>query len=739
MRSSRWIQSAVWQLVFAFALAGSAWAMVTVVVEYRSAIETLTTPHSPSELTTAELNVAAWRHALRSIGAMALASFLLGAMSVYIVRRRLLAPIRQLSMMLAQEAATPDVLAHHGIQCDTDLAVLAEQIGLALSQTEQTESELGESRRSYEQLYQFVPAAIISIACNGRITGANRRAAELMGAHAERDLVGTALIDRVRDKDRGRFRQCIDRLDLERHCECSIEMNGRGGLRNMALSAYGLHDEHGTLNQVRIAMTDVTELRQLRRQVSDQQQLTDLIINHMSEAIMLVDRDGRIMAANPSLCSITNSSIETLIGQKFDCRTFWGSIDFADGPQSLQRLEDIAADLTEKCHEHFDARDHSYLFRIAPIHDETGTPVAQLWVVQDVTADMHNRRMVDQQSEQLQVMDQIGRQLHQVEGIDDLLLRSVRGLHEVMGVECVGLCLRLRDQHERNRQMINDGSKQMLLTPGADLADAVARDLMPQVLRRGKTVLWPDLSGTERWQGAMRHANIDTIAATVMTGRTGAEGILWIARRGGEVISPHQRFLLEAMAPILCSALENAQLRDLLRHLQLTDPATDLPNFHQFELMLNRIHLRTAPPWALLLIDVPLLHQAARDANAVALDVRARRAAQALRRACRTNDELARIDDSKFGLICPHCTREQAQGLMDRIQGTIAEASTDTPAKIPTIEPCAIGIASSPDDGDDADKLMQQAWHSLHHPDGPADPPAAPAADSVVARQLRSA
>ena len=714
MRVARWLRSTVGQLVAVFALAAVIWCAVVLVVDYRSTVDTLVAASNPEHVLGGEPDALAWRHAIQQVSLTIAAAITITVLATFLMRQRFLMPLRRLRRTIERGADVNDISIVEHSQHDVELTRLTNQIAAIIEQRDQSQLDLDRSQLSLEQLYQFAPAAIVSIGPDGAIVAANRRAAELLGAGVERDMTGAALLDWIRDEDRGRFRQSIDRLDLERQCQADFRMQLGDEVRDVSLALAGLYDEHHALTQVRICMTDVSESRQLIRQISDQQRLMDLVINHMSDAILLIGADGLIITANQSLCGLLHMRVESLIGQPYNPSAFWTSLDLLDAPPSLQHLDEIAADLTQRCHERFDARDGTYRFQIAPVRDQIGEAVAQLWVVQDVTADVRSRQMLDQQAEQLQVMDQIGRQLHHVDGIDDLLMRSVKGLHEVMGVECVGLCLRMRDDQRRNRQIIHDGSDQMLMEAGSLLSRAIAKRIMPQVLQRGQTMLWTELDNASPWQAVLQRASLDTMAATVLFSRTGAEGMFWIARRGGETITPHQRFLLEAMAPILSSAMENAQLRDLMRQLQLTDPVTELPNFHQFELLLHQRGRDLGSAWVLVLIDVMLLRDAAGASDTFALNRQARRTAEQLRTICRTTDELARIDDSKFALLCPNCTAEEGIGLVDRLRGSLAALAVDTAPGAEAGTACAIGSACYPDDDDDPNLLMHLAWQRMH-------------------------
>ena len=381
MRVARWLRSTVGQLVAVFALAAVIWCAVVLVVDYRSTVDTLVAASNPEHLLSGEPDTLAWRHAIQQVSLTVAAAITVTLLAIVLMRQRFLMPLRRLRGTIEQGADVNDISIIEHTQRDVELTRLTDQIATIIEQRDQSQLDLDRSQLSLEQLYQFAPAAIVSIGPDGAIVSANRR------------------------------------LDLEQQCQADFRMQLGDEVRDVSLALAGLYDEHHALTQVRICMTDVSESRQLIRQISDQQRLMDLVINHMSDAILLIGADGLIITANQSLCGLLRMRVESLIGQPYNPSAFWTSLDLLDAALSLQHLDEIAADLTQRCHERFDARDGTYRFQVAPVRDQIGEAVAQLWVVQDVTADVRSRQMLDQQAEQLQVMDQIGRQLHHVDGI----------------------------------------------------------------------------------------------------------------------------------------------------------------------------------------------------------------------------------------------------------------------------------------------------------------------------------
>ena len=140
------------------------------------------------------------------------------------------------------------------------------------------------------------------------------------------------------------------------------------------------------------------------------------------------------------------------------------------------------------------------LFR--SVHEGAGKPVGRLWVVRETTAQEQNRLLLEQQSSQLQAMSQLSQQIADVRSVDELLTRASDLMHEILGVEAVGLALRSSESGTsantgsalgRSKQMLHRGTGPYLLEANRGVIAAIEQHLMPQTLTAEQAVLWQEL------------------------------------------------------------------------------------------------------------------------------------------------------------------------------------------------------------------------------------------------------
>lgn len=641
---------------------------------------------------------------------VATAWLLLGVLTLaglLLLRRWFINPLLRINR-LAAENATPEQFHATADELIGEFGDLGRAIGHMLDRLDEMTEKLRRREKAFEHLYQFAPAAMISIDARGKVVEANRQAADLFGLSDETAMQGVSVLDYVHPKDRTAFRQSVDRLQLDQVTRCQMQLSIAGRARDVDMQFAGVYGPDHTLEQVRVSLVDVSETRQLIRQVTEQRHLLDLVIDHMSDGILLLRPDRRVITANARLCQLLNVHPDAVIDQPYEPAEFWASLDVLDGETFDRRMRSACAQIDRPCQEQFETRSGTFRFQAIAVHDADGQALAQLWVVQDVTPEVRNRRLLDQQDLQLRALRRMGEQVHQAGDVEQLLEQAVLELHRMMGVEVVGIAIRHADDGRRGQQLIHDGAKQTLLGTGQKLAHAVQTKLMPTVLSQRSTNLWTDLSQDEHL-GAMYQAGIEAVAATTLTSHDRSQGIVWIGRRGGERIERYQLYLLEALAPMLSTALQNATLREQMAQLALADPLTGLPSFSQFENLTAPI-CRRGRPWSLLMIDLDRFDELNHRLGLSAANAALNQVAQTLRDCCRATDRPIRHTADRFVFICPDTPAADAAGLAQRIRRRIeAMALTAAPDEGPAALTCCIGVASAPDDGAQPQALVDLA------------------------------
>lgn len=615
--------------------------------------------------------------------------------------------------------ARSDASAHSFAQAATDIGGefgdLADAVGRMLRRIDEVTDQLRRREQAFSHLFEFAPAAIISIGPDGRIIDANRRAAELFERADAADLHGTVVLHAIADKDRALFRQAIDRLEIAPLSTCELQLSAGQRQLHVALQLAAVRDDSGALTQVRMSLVDVTESRWLMAKVAEHRRLLDLVINHMSDAILLVDNEHRVISANARLGQILNLQTEAIEGTTYDPAEFWVRLEPLNPLDMERRLGALLSDAHQRGEVQLDTRDASFSFQAIPVCDETERVIAQLWVVQEITAQVRGRRLLEQQSAQLQALKQLGQALHDCDGINDLLERAVGQLHELMDVEVTGIALRDVDPVNRCLHLIHPGADRILIPSGATMAGAVASHLLPEVLKNRATSLWPDLAhDAAGWSQPFQNAGLESMAVTVLSTQHRVQGVVWIGRKGGQRINPHHLYLLEAMAPILSTSVDNAQLREHISALRLTDPVTELPSYEQFELIVNRLVNRPGEPWSLMLIDMDHFKTINEHLGHDAADRLLRDIAQLLVETIRSTDQVCRYSEDQFAVISPYSEIEDSAELAERIRGRIGVMDVrDSVGRAMEVS-CSIGVAASPADHCDADMLIYLAMQRLN-------------------------
>ena len=632
---------------------------------------------------------------------VALAWLMLGVLTLVgllLLRRWFINPLLHIVQLTSADASS-EQFKQTSDDMRGEFGTLTHSIAQMLGRLDDTTERLRRRERAFEHLYQFAPTAMISIDARGRIIEANQQAAELFGMPDQRSLGGAVVMDYVHPKDRSQFRQCIDRLKLDQVTRSQMQMSIDGKTHDVDMQFAGVYGAEQALEQVRISLVDVSDQKELIRQVCEQRQLLDLVIDHMSDGIMLLRPDHRVLMANSRLCELLNVHPDTVVDQPYEPTEFWASLEVLDTATFDTRMHAAIREIDQPCQEQFDTQAGSFRFEAIPVHDTGGEVLAQLWVIQDVSHEVRNRRLLQLQDAQLQALQRMGRKLHAATDVEHLLELAVNELYDMIDVEVVGITTRHFDSSRHNRQLIHDGAKQVLLQPGQALSKAVNRTLMPAVLSHNDTNLWTDLSRNAEWAD-FTSAGIESMAATALVSQDQTQGIVWIGRKGGKRIERYQLYLLEAMAPMLSTALQNASLREQVRRLAMTDPITGLPGFGQYDLITRPI-IHRSQPWAIIMVDIDRFDDINAKHGTHIANEALRHVADSLRDCSRSTDSAVRHTADRFVLICPDTHTADAAGLAERIRKCIEQRplSSDGGARAISLT-CSMGVASSKDSVD---------------------------------------
>ena len=318
------------------------------------------------------------------------------------------------------------------------------------------------------------------------------------------------------------------------------------------------------------------------------------------------------------------------------------------------------------------------------------------------------RAALRQTGRQLQSLPRLSEMLGSAENVDALLERAATQIFDFLGVNAVGVAVRSTHGGKRTQQVVHRGTQGHLLEPNRAVVRDVEKHLLPDALAQPDLLFWPDLDVADtKWSASFKRAGLTCLAAVGVRGSHDAQGVVWIAQRGGNRLEPSALHFLEALGPVVAARLELAQLRQRFQHLRLADPATDLPSGVQFEHAMGRMTCRPGQPCTVLMVQVEGFEDHQRRLGSDGGDALLRQVASRLLATSRRSSFVAKLAGASFGLIVPDVHGEAAGKLGQRLADELArQPMAAAGGQAVAVQ---IGVASFPEDAVRSDALLEMA------------------------------
>jgi len=330
-------------------------------------------------------------HAISLVGAVTLAVFVVMAW-VVVLRRR----VRQQTRTIRQQ----------------------------LRQRQASQEELSETNQALKALVDASPAAIVCVDRDGKTTVWNP-AAERMSGWTEKEALGRPfpmIADEGREIYNALLSAALRGENLWNHEGVALKKDGSAS-RDVIVSTAPLRDAAGEVRGAMHILLDITD----RKAAEAQLRLQAAALESTANSVVISDKSGRILWANPAFTTLTGYSVEEAIGQTLEI------LDSGKQPRAFfemmrKTISDGQVWHGEIINRRKDGTLYSEEQSVTPVRNELGEIIHFVTIQQDVT----DRKSLEEQLQKASKMESVGRLAGGVAHDFNNLLSVIIGYSEVL-------------------------------------------------------------------------------------------------------------------------------------------------------------------------------------------------------------------------------------------------------------------------------------------------------------------
>jgi PAS domain S-box-containing protein len=162
-----------------------------------------------------------------------------------------------------------------------------------------TQAELEAARDRYVDLYDFAPAAHLTLDRHGTIVEANLRAGTLLGINRN-ELIGQSLARFIARSDEATFqRHCQEVLKTGTRQTCELHLRRKSDTSCCVyLESLALHSKPGHITHWRTALLDITERKRAEEELRESEARLRAVLDNSPGMVFLKDPEGRYLHVN---------------------------------------------------------------------------------------------------------------------------------------------------------------------------------------------------------------------------------------------------------------------------------------------------------------------------------------------------------------------------------------------------------------------------------------------------------
>jgi len=215
---------------------------------------------------------------------------------------------------------SPELNGQTAEQLIHELQVHQIELEIQAEELRRSHLELMESRDQYLDLYEFAPLGYLTLDNRALISQANLSAAALLGVDRS-SLIHARFRSWIVPEDLEMWdRYFINLLKAEKKLTANLMLK-RGDKATFHARLEGIRlGPGGNGPLIRVAISDISDIRQAERARRDSEQLLKTVIELLPVGIMILDESGEAVAINPEMEKIWDRAPSLRIGQFPECK-----------------------------------------------------------------------------------------------------------------------------------------------------------------------------------------------------------------------------------------------------------------------------------------------------------------------------------------------------------------------------------------------------------------------------------
>ncbi len=584
-------------------------------------------------------------------------------------------------------------------------------------------------------LFNSLAEGVMVFDVQGRVTQANPRVAEMLGANPvgkiQDELVSIYSIRYLDGKG-----VPMEALPSQRALSGEIVQNERYQIRNardqefyILSSATPLYQQGEQWGAV-LVWNDITEREKLMEQLETEKALLHTVISHMPGGLVVLDEQGQVILTNPAAQQFADH------GYNADDDHLSGT---GDADQDTCRYEPLALPLSrsvthresqvnlEIAVDKGDEQHCDFLLNAVPILNQKGVVRGAVGIFQDITERKQAERKIREDAKRAELQASLSHAMMEA-GLDSsrISFTIVQKISELYGDACIirllsedGSLLDPVDYAHPEGQAIEDIRKVLSVktdSAGEGLAGKVAQSQEPIYLPNTSSEELIQLM-PERYADWLKKYQIYSLIIVPMKAHGELAGTLALLRPyENQPYTPEDLAFFQDLAGRAGLAMMNARLHQEIRRLATLDSLTGVYNRRAFlelgEHEMERF-LRLGRPLSAMMIDIDLFKHINDTYGHAAGDQALKVVAQICKRNIRSMDILGRYGGDEFVILLPETDRFEGMEIGYRIIRELQQQLINRVA-LPFRVSLSIGLAQAPQHLGDLADLLSRADRAMY-------------------------